>query len=110
MRSWRRIKSSTGASAINCWRPADNSMTCYSLRVHPCKSVLALARVHHEDSLPAQGVPIIGKTPFRKRYPFWVLSDPLGKAPSISMPDLREDVLFQYRDSLLSASASPGHL
>jgi hypothetical protein len=48
--------------------------------------------------------------PFRKRYPFWVLSDPLGKAPLISMPDLREDVLFQYRDSLLSASASPGHL
>ena len=39
-----------GASAINCWCPDDNWMTCYSLRLIRCKSVLMLVRDDHEDS------------------------------------------------------------
>jgi hypothetical protein len=86
-------------------------MTCYSLRLNLGTSILPSARVKHEDSaLPEQRLPIIGENGFRKRHLFWFLSDPLGETPSISMPDLQEDLLHQFRDSLLSTSASPRHV
>src|SRR5215468_1715118 len=37
-------------------------------------------RANHENSpLPEPGLPTIGKNRFRKRQPFWFLSDPMGR-------------------------------
>src|SRR5215467_14659966 len=82
-------------------------MTYYSLRRNLDLLDVPSARLNDEHSaLPEQGLPIIGKSRFRKHHPFWFLSDPLGKAPSISMPDLRENILLQHWDSLLSTVLS----
>jgi len=51
-----------------------------------CRQVQA----NHENSpLPEPGLLTIGKNRFRKRHPFWFLSDPMAETPSVSMRDLR---------------------
>jgi hypothetical protein len=46
----------------------------------------------------------------RKHYPLWILQNQVGEAVSLSMPDMRKDILLEFRHALSSASTSSSDL
>jgi hypothetical protein len=68
--------------------PGDNRLTCYSVRLNPGKISSAVQENHEDAPLPEQGLPVFGKNRSRNHHPLWFLSDAMGEAPSISMPNL----------------------
>jgi hypothetical protein len=92
--------------------PLPNSTRWYSLRLNSRSSVLLSTRAtnHEESQLSQHAPPSLEKRRYRSHHSPWLLSDSVGKASSLLLPSLREDILLDSRDTLLSASPPARHV
>ena len=109
LRFYRR---SEGASAINCWRASCNSPAWYGLRLKSKAHLLPSIRSTNdeESQLSRPAMLAVEKIRCKKHNPSRFLQDQVGKASSLPVPNLWEDILLDDQDTLLSTPTPARHL